>query len=391
MTESIRLKNVQTPVIPLISDLIRANPGTISLGQGVVSYPPPESTFRAVEDFYSNPENNKYQATEGIAELRDLITKKLEAENNIKLGLGSKTRVMVTAGSNQAFLNVIFAILDPGDEIILPVPYYFNHEMAITMASARPVYVSTDHNFQLDIEAIKSAINSKTRAIVTVSPNNPSGAMYSEEAIRAVNVLCADKGIYHITDEAYEYFTYGNIKHFSAGSINGADNHTISLFSMSKAYGFASWRIGWMLYPSSLDLALQKTQDTLIICPPVISQFAAMAALREGYDYVYENIQGIVKNRDLLKSELFKLELEGLLRTSASDGALYFLLQLHSPLSSINYVRHLIQQYKIAVIPGETFGLDQHCHLRVSFGALDQVTAKEGIERLVKGIRSLRC
>ena len=391
MTESIRLKNVQTPVIPLISDLIRANPGTISLGQGVVNYLPPESTFRAVEDFYSNPENNKYQATEGIAELRDLITKKLEAENNIKLGLGSKTRVMVTAGSNQAFLNVIFAILDPGDEIILPVPYYFNHEMAITMASARPVYVSTDHNFQLDIEAIKSAINSKTRAIVTVSPNNPSGAMYSEEAIRAVNVLCADKGIYHITDEAYEYFTYGNIKHFSAGSINGADNHTISLFSMSKAYGFASWRIGWMLYPSSLDLALQKTQDTLIICPPVISQFAAMAALREGYDYVYENIQGIVKNRDLLKSELFKLEHEGLLRTSASAGALYFLLQPHTPLSSINYVRHLIQQYKIAVIPGETFGLDQHCHLRVSFGALDQVTAKEGIERLVKGIRSLRC
>jgi len=390
MTESIRLKNVQTPVIPLISDLIRANPGTISLGQGVVNYPPPESTLRAVKDFYSNPENNKYQATEGIAELRDLITKKLEAENNIKLGLGSKTRVMVTAGSNQAFLNVIFAILDPGDEIILPVPYYFNHEMAITMASARPVYVSTDHNFQLDIEAIKSAINSKTRAIVTVSPNNPSGAIYSEEAIRAVNALCADKGLYHITDEAYEYFTYGNIKHFSAGSINGADKHTISLFSMSKAYGFASWRIGWMLYPSSLDLAIQKTQDTLIICPPVISQFAATAALREGYDYVYENIQGIKKNRDLLKSELFKLEHEGLLRTSASAGALYFLLQLHSPLSSINYVRHLIQQYKIAVIPGETFGLDQHCHLRVSFGALDQVTAKEGIERLVKGIRCLR-
>ena len=106
---------------------------------------------------------------------------------------------MVTAGGNQAFLNVALGILDPGDEVILPVPYYFNHEMAITMVNARPVLVPTDSNYQLDLGALRAAITPRTRAIVTVSPDNPSGAVYPETTLRAVNALCAGHGIYHIT------------------------------------------------------------------------------------------------------------------------------------------------------------------------------------------------
>ena len=128
---------------------------------------------------------------------------------------------MVTAGGNQAFLNVVLGILDPGDEVILPVPYYFNHEMAITMANARPVLAPTDSDYQLDLGALRSAITPRTRAIVTVSPNNPSGAVYPEGALRAVNALCAEHGIYHISDEAYEYFTFDDARHFSPASISG--------------------------------------------------------------------------------------------------------------------------------------------------------------------------
>src|SRR5205807_2533015 len=118
-------------------------------------------------------------------------------------------------------------------------PYYFNHEMAVTMADARPVVVKTDENYQLRPDAIRQAITSRTRAIVTVSPNNPSGAVYGEAALREVNELCRSRGLYHIHDEAYEYFTYEGARHFSPGSITGAQGHTISLYSLSKAYGFA--------------------------------------------------------------------------------------------------------------------------------------------------------
>src|SRR5690606_2535019 len=141
----------------------------------------------------------------------------------------------------------ISAIVDPGDEVILPLPYYFNHEMAVTMVGGRVVTVPTGEDYQLDPEVVARSITERTRAVVTVSPNNPTGAVYREEVLRAINRLCRERGVYHISDEAYEYFVYDGASHFSPGSIEGSEEYTISLFSLSKAYGFASWRIGYMV------------------------------------------------------------------------------------------------------------------------------------------------
>src|SRR5262249_11423354 len=163
------------------------------------------------------------------------------------------------------------------DEVILPVPFYFNHEMAIQMADCTVVRVPTDERYQLDLDAIRAALTPRTRAIVTVSPSNPSGAVFSEASLRAVNTLCAERGIFHLSDEVYEYFTYDGLGHVSPGAFDGAGAHTISLFSLSKAYGFAGWRIGYMLYPDSLASAIAKVQDTVLVCPTVISQVAAVA------------------------------------------------------------------------------------------------------------------
>ena len=133
--------------------------------------------------------------------------------------------------------------------------------------------------------AIERAITPRTRAVVTVSPNNPTGAVYPESTLRAVNTLCRDRGIFHIHDEAYEYFTYGGAGHFSPGSLPEAAGHTISLFSLSKAYGMASWRIGYMVIPEVLAEAVNKIQDTILICPPAVSQHAAIAALEVGRSF----------------------------------------------------------------------------------------------------------
>src|SRR4029453_18507178 len=133
-------------------------------------------------------------------------------------------------------MNIVFAIADPGDEFILLAPYYFNYEMAIVMASCRPLVVEAADNYQPRIDAIRQAITPRPRAIVSISPNNPTGAVYPESALRAINALCRDREVFHIHDEAYEYFTYGATPHLSPGSIADASSYTISLYSLSKAY-----------------------------------------------------------------------------------------------------------------------------------------------------------
>ncbi|MBL9189611.1 MAG: pyridoxal phosphate-dependent aminotransferase [Opitutaceae bacterium] len=388
-SESSRLRAVQTPIIPAIADLIRAHPGTISLGQGVVSYPPPPEAFAAIARFAADPANHKYQPVAGIPALVAAIGQKLAAENDLRVGPAHGNRVMVTAGGNNAFLAALLAIADPGDEVILPVPYYFNHEMAITMANCRPVLVPTDAHCQLDLAALRAAITPRTRAIVTVSPNNPSGAVYPEAALRAVNALCAERGLFHLNDEAYEQFTYDGATHFSPASIPGAAAHTISLFSLSKAFGFASWRIGWMVFPQNLEAALRKVQDTIIICPPVISQHAAVGALAAGAPYVREKLRALAAVRALVQRELASLAADGLAEIPPAAGAFYFLLRLKSSRPPLKIAERLIREHRVAAIPGSAFGLDHGCHLRVAYGALEKATAAEGIGRLARGLRAL--
>ncbi len=387
MHDSHRLRVTQAPIIPVIADLIRATPGTISLGQGVVGYGPPEAAWRQVGRFYANPANHKYQPVGGIPELVAAIQQKLAAENGVRIDAGN--RLMVTAGGNMAFMNVVLAIADPGDEFILSTPYYFNQEMAVTMTNCRPVLVPTDSRHQLDLDALAAAITPRTRAMVTVSPNNPSGAVYPKEALRAVNRLCADHGLFHVHDEAYEYFTYEGAAHFSPASLAGSEAHTISLFSMSKAFGFASWRIGWMVYPAALEAAMRKVQDTLIICPPVVSQYAAIGALEEGAAYVREQLQRITEVRRVVLAELAPLTAEGICEVPPALGAFYFLLRVQTDQPPLALAERLIREHRVAVIPGNAFGLEHGCHLRVAYGALDKHTAQEGVGRLVAGLRAL--
>lgn len=379
--QSRRLAAVQTPVIPIVSRWIAETPGTISLGQGIVSYGPPPEALRALATFPGSPADHRYGPVEGIEPLVLALEEKLARENGIRVR--PDARVVVTAGGNLAFMNAVLAIADPGDEFIFPIPYYFNHEMAVVIAGCRPVAVPTTRDYQLDVGAIAAATTPRTRAVVTVSPNNPTGAVYPEASLRAVNALCRERGLFHIHDEAYEYFTYDRTPHFSPGSIAGAAAHTISLYSLSKAYGFASWRIGYQVIPESIWEAINKIQDTDLICPPAVSQHVALAAIGVGAGYARSYLSKLDAMRRLIAQAL---------RAGAPcdvpdpRGAFYYFLRVHTSLDAMTLTERLIREHQVAVIPGSAFGATDGCYVRVSFGALDEATAESGIGRLVRGL-----
>jgi aspartate/methionine/tyrosine aminotransferase len=380
-----RMEAIQAPIVQVVGDLIRQVPGTISLGQGVVHYGPPAAAIEVARAALDDATTHEYQDGNGTAALVGAIDAKLARDNGIDVARGS--RVMVTAGANMAFVHAILAITNPGDEVILPVPFYFNHEMAIQMADCATVPVPTDDRYQMDIDAIRRAITPRTRAIVTVTPNNPTGAVFPEAALRDVNQLCARHGLFHISDEVYEYFTYGTTTHASPGAFDGAQAHTISLFSLSKAYGFAGWRIGYMVYPERLHGAIAKVQDTVLVCPPVISQVAAVAAMAVGPAYCRQHLQAFADVRDIVLSELRALE--PLCTVPPADGAFYCFLRVNVHADPTEIAERLIREHRVAVVPGHAFGVTSGCYFRVAYGALQKATVAEGIGRLVNGLRQI--
>jgi aspartate/methionine/tyrosine aminotransferase len=351
----------------------------------VVHYGPPQAALDAARAALPQPETHGYQDGVGIPQLVAAIDTKLRRDNGIDCRNG--LRVMVTAGGNMAFVHAILAITQPGDEIILPVPFYFNHEMAIQMADCAAVLVPTDDRYQLNLDAIRRAITPRTRAIVTVTPNNPTGAVFPEAALREVNDLCARHGMFHISDEVYEYFTYGSAAHVSPGAFAGAHAHTISMFSLSKAYGFAGWRIGYMVYPERLHDAIAKVQDTVLVCPPVLSQIAAVAAMEAGPAYCRQHLQSFAEVRDIVLSELRALE--PLCTVPSADGAFYCFLRVNTEADPLPIAERLIREHRVAVVPGRAFGVSSGCYFRVAYGALQKATVAEGIGRLVNGLRVL--
>jgi aspartate/methionine/tyrosine aminotransferase len=379
-----RMDVVQAPIIPILGELIRTTPGTISLGQGMVSWGPPPEAIDAARDACGAAASHRYGPVEGDPALVEALARKLRVENGLDLG---GTRILVTAGSNMAFLSVVQAITVPGDEIVLPSPFYFNHEMAVRIADCVPVVVPTDTSYQIDPDALARAITPRTRAIVTVSPNNPSGAVYPAGALRAVNELCARRGLVHIADEAYEYFTWDGTSHFSPGSLPGAGAHTVSLYSLSKAYGFAGWRVGYMVIPERFNDAVYKVQDTVLICPPLVSQAAALACLAIGRAWTVAFLEPLAAvRRDVLA--LFA-EIADCCDVPSPGGAFYCLPRIRTPLDGMTLMRRLVREHRVAAIAGETFGLTGACYLRVSYGALAADTVHEGMRRLVGGLRQL--
>ena len=378
-----RLSRVQTPVIPVMGELIRQCPGTLTLGQGMASWGPPAQALRAArEALECDPNLHVYGPVAGDPELRQAIRDWLTREHQLHL---ADSELLITAGSNMAFNAVVQVLCDPGDEVILPVPYYFNHEMAIRLAGGQPVAVQA--GVVPDPEILATAITPRTRAIVTISPNNPSGAVFPRQMLAAINRLCAERGLLHISDEAYALFSYGDAAVWSPGSQTGSGTHTITLGSLSKSHGMAGWRIGWAVVPKGLMPELAKVQDTIAIHTPRLNQRLACAALAAGADWCRAHIAQLGERRRQVLAALDRPDGPWQL-LARPDGAFYALLQLRSQLSSDAAMEQLIREHQVALVSGSSFGLEGCC-LRLSYGMLGQADLAEALRRLVVGLEQL--
>lgn len=387
MKVSGKITSIQNPVIPIVGKLVTDNPGTISLGQGVVFYPPPPKIFSDLAEFdLSSSSINLYSHVGGLPVLLDKIKNKLVIDNNITLREGLNS-VIVSSGANMAFFNALLSIVVPGDEVIIICPYYFNYEMTIRMFGCNPIIIDSFGDEETLYNRIKSAVTLQTRVIVTISPNNPTGEVYRQEFLTRVNTLCRDRKLYHISDEAYEYFIFNGRKHFSPGSIKDSESYTISLFSMSKSYGMAGWRIGYVAIPEGIVNSFKKIQDTNAICPNVLAQYVASYALDVGKPYCAGFVQTLDQNRKLALEALTSLGRK--VEFKEPDGAIYFYLKVNCGIEPMTLVKRLVEEYKVAVIPGTAFGSDKGCYLRLGFGAVTGDKFKEAISRFYTGISSL--
>ncbi len=386
------------PVIPELGALVRATPGTLSLAQGMVSWAPPQTVLAAVAA--ATTAQDAYGPVQGDPELLEALATNLRQQDQLDL---DGADLWVTAGSNMAF-NAIAQALCAGppaepSEVILPLPYYFNHVMAVQLAGGRPV--SVDAGLVPDPQRLAAAITPRTRAIVTVSPNNPSGVVMPRPVLEAINRLCASHGLLHISDEAYGQFVYGREPHWSPASLPGAAAHTVTLQSLSKAYGMAGWRVGFMAAPAAFTAALAKVQDTLLICPPRLIQQAACAALQAGPAWCRPRIAALAERRTQLLAAVADARNQGLpVRLLAEpDGAFYGLLALDPAatresamggLTGDTLMRRLVLEHRVAAVCGESFGYPPaEPVLRLSYGLLGPAELEEALRRLLAGVTAL--
>ncbi|MEB3307015.1 MAG: aminotransferase class I/II-fold pyridoxal phosphate-dependent enzyme [Cyanobacteriota bacterium] len=387
-----RLTAVLEPVIPVVGDLVRRTPGTLSLAQGMVNWGPPPEVADAVMAALQQrgAALDRYGATWGDPELREAARHKLLSFNQLEL---DGSFLLITSGSNMAFQAVVQAICDVGSEVIIPLPFYFNHVMAVQLAGG--VAVPVEAGALPDPELLAAAITPRTRAIVTVSPNNPSGRVLPPERLEAINRLCGERGLFHISDEAYDLFVHGAVPHWSPGSLRGSAAHTISLYSLSKGYGMAGWRIGYSAVPTALKPALAKVIDTLQVSPPGITQKAAVAALGSDPAWLSQQLISLAPRRRQLLAAVAGWQAEGLpLRLWAEpDGAFYGLLVIEAPgISSDALMERLVLEQRVAAVSGRAFGFEPQgcCALRLSYGMLSEAELAEALERLAAGFRRLR-
>ncbi|KAJ9692471.1 hypothetical protein PVL29_011503 [Vitis rotundifolia] len=295
---------------------------------------------------------------------------------------------MVTAGANQAFVNLVLTLCDAGDLVVMFAPYYFNAYMSFQMTGVTNILVGPSNPNTLHpdadwLEKILLETKPAPKVVTVVNPGNPSGTYIPEPLLKRFADLCRNAGSWLVVDNTYEYFMYDGLKHTC---VEG--DHIVNIFSFSKAYGMMGWRVGYIAYPSNVEglgAQLLKVQDNIPICASIISQRLALYSLEMGPEWVTEQVKNLVINRSLIMDALSPLGEDSV---KGGEGAIYLFAKLPDKYrDDFEVVRWLARKHGVVVIPGSACGTPGN--LRISFAGLREDETRIAAGRLKKGMEEL--
>jgi aspartate aminotransferase len=325
----------------------------------------------------------RYGAAAGVIELREAIAAKLLEENQLNF---SAQQILVTNGGKHSLYNLMMALLNPGDEVIIPVPYWLSYPEMVRLADGTPIFVQTqeDQGYKITPEQLAAAITPQTKLFILNSPSNPTGMVYSPNEIKAIAaVLAVHPQVMVVSDEIYQKIRYDGVEHLSIGTVETVRDRTIISSGFAKAYSMTGWRIGYLAAP--LDLIKSATtiqgHSTSNVC--TFAQYGAIAALNSSQACVEEMRQEFAKRRDLMYERL--IGIDGI-SCPKPEGAFYLFPNISQlGMSSLAFSQALLEESSVAVVPGIAFGADSN--IRLSY-ATDRNTIEKGCDRLATFIKN---
>lgn len=374
-----RIQVSPTLAVLMAAEKLRAQGAdVVDFGAGEPDFPTPEHIKRAaVRALEEN--RTKYTPTAGIAPLRQALCDWHAAQFGTCY---QPAEAIFTVGGKQAVYNTVCALVNQGDEVILPAPYWVSYPDIVKVAGGEPVIVPTheEDGFILRAADVERAITRRTRIVIANSPNNPTGAVIPPEEFARILDICKRRGVWLLSDECYSHFTYGNAKTYSVASLPGAKDHVIIAGSLSKTFAMTGWRIGFALAPTSLIEAMVKLQSQSTSNPNSIAQYAALEALRAPMDTVQAMLTEYTRRRERILSGLRAVR--GISCT-APQGAFYVFPNVSGTRNgdTTSIARRLLDGERVAVVPGEAFGAPGF--LRISY-ATSMERIEEGLRRLAR-------
>ena len=365
-----------------------AGEDVIGFGAGEPDFPTPDYVVEAAAAACRDPKNHRYTPTPGLPELRQAIARKTERDTGLLVDPG---QVLVTNGGKHAVYNALATVVDAGDEVLLPAPYWTTYPEAVSLAGGVTVALPTDEStgFKATVEQLEAARTDRTKALLFVSPSNPTGAVYTRDEIGAIGEWAVERGVWVITDEIYEHLVYGSATNHSMPVVVPALADTCLVVNgVAKTYAMTGWRVGWMIGPPDAVKAAGNLQSHATSNVANVSQRAALAALNGGLEAVHAMRDAFDRRRQTMLGMLNQIPGVTCIEP---QGAFYCFPSFRQSLgrelqggvadTTLELAAMILEEAKVAVVPGEAFGAPGYARLSYALGDEDLV---EGLNRLTK-------
>lgn len=356
----------------------------ISLGPGEPDFDTPKH----IRDFAKKQLDlgqTRYTSIGGLAEVKEAFAKKLEKENSIFVD--PQSQIIVTVGAKEALLLSTLSLVDPGESVLVPNPGYLAYIPIIDTVNGKPISVrlKPEDNWEYDLDPLKKQITEKTTLMILNTPSNPTGTVFPKKKLEEIADFAIDNCLIVLSDEAYEKFVYGDSRHISIGSLNGMENHVISIYSFSKTYSMPGFRVGYATGPPDIIQAMTRLKLGTTLSTPTISQLAAKHAVESTQTPVREMLKEYKRRGDFI----FKRVKEIGFGCTKPEGAFYIFPSIKNfGMGSVNFSKFLLEKAKVLVVPGTEFGKYGEGFVRMSYAA-SYGKIQEAMDRIEKAVRKL--